>query len=848
MAKQRPRTEPKSSPKTSSIPAVPLWLRNGAPVFIGVLLLLIYFGSLILEGAPPKAPDTTAADALGQMSADYHERTGEMPLWTPAVFSGMPSYGSIIYTLSEPITKPINWIAQGNFGIRLFLFFLIAGASLYILLIRYGRSRLAAFFAASVYVFTPYFPGLIAAGHNNKIWAAALIPPLLLVTDGLIRQRSIRAFLWFTLIAAWQLWVRHPQVTYYGVMLIGCIVLADVFVQRGNWITRLRRFGIDAGLIGGGLIVAVGITALPYLPVLEFTPHSVRGSSPSVATELMRQQGAEADRSWDFATQWSMHPKETVTFVVPSYYGLWNDPRYDQRTDLEAHTYWGYMPFTQSTHYFGLIPLLLAIMVRPNRWGVIWGCIGFSVTALIIGFGDWFPPLYWLAYTFLPMFAQFRVPSMIYMLLPLSVGIIAAWALDALMEASPARPKSTKASAPAQHPREEKIAIGAAIAVGVFVLGTIALSNGWSWAIRPQERAYPPQLLNALTALRGSMITSDMLIALLLTAIVIAGVWSVSRRRVKPVIFGVILVAATIGDLWRLDYVFFDALGPSAAADPVIKPRAVDAIRADAGIDSVFRIAPVNGITEDGRYVVQNTNMYGQWSLQSVAGYHAAKLRVYDDLMTVGGLESRAILDMLNARYIIGPPNLHAPNLEKLNDGNVVAYRNTSALPRAWWVANVLSVEKPSDALAAVIDPRFDPSNEAIVMNGDHIAVTTPIPETPPEITRWGFHEIVIETQTDGPAFLVLSEVYYPRGWRATIDGESVETFQTNFVLRGIEVPPGRHTIRFAFQSEAYLWGNIITWTLFPIVVVGIIVTELLAWRNRKRREGSTTEEGTNTV
>jgi hypothetical protein len=366
--------------------------------------------------------------------------------------------------------------------------------------------------------------------------------------------------------------------------------------------------------------------------------------------------------------------------------------------------------------------------------------------------------------------------------------------------------------------------------------------------MRPEERVYPPQLLNALTALRGSLITSDMLIALLLTAIVLSGLLAVSRRRVKPIVFGVIVVAATIGDLWRLDFVFFDALGPSEKEEPVVKPRAVDAIRADAGLDSVFRVAPINGLTEDGRYVVQNTNLYGQWSLQSVSGYHAAKLRVYDDLITVGGLGSRSVLDMLNAQYFIGPPNIPDPNLVPLNTGNVVAYRNTTALPRAWWVANVLPVENPREALAAVIDPRFDPKNEAVVLNGDHITVAASIPDVAPQITRWDFHEIVIETQTDDPAFLVLSEVYYPQGWSASIDGESVETYQTNFVLRGIEVPPGQHTIRFAYQSEAYLWGSLLTWTLFPVVVVGIVVMELLAWRNRRKRTTISDEEGNDSV
>lgn len=795
---------------------------------IGLVLLAIFFGGMIVQGSAPQAPDTVAANAISNMSYEWRQAHGEMPLWTPAVFSGMPSYGSMIYTHESIPAYLIGTLSRGNLGVQLLIYFAIAGACLYALLVRYGRSPLAAFFAAIVYVFTPYLPGLVNAGHNNKLIAAALIPPLLLVTDYLLRGRSLKAFAWFALITAWQLWARHPQVTYYGFMLIGCIVIADVLAQEpGAWV-RARRLIGDAALVIGGLLLALGVVALPYLPVVQYTPESVRGGTPSAASELAAATGQEHDRSWEFATQWSMHPKELVTFAIPSFYGLWNDPRHDPRT-LEANTYWGYMPFTQSTHYFGLIPLILALMVRPDRYGLVWGCIGFSVVALFLGLGHWFPALYWPAYKALPYFAQFRVPSMIYLFLPLSVGIVGAWSLDRLMGSEP------KASRPPREPRyrrEEKIGLVVGALMTLLALAVVVFHGRWGWAMRPQEATYPAHVIVALTQLRGEMLAKDLMVGAVLTTLVVGGLLLLSRRRLHPMLFGVVLVLATLGDLWRLDFIFLDIGRPTFAQAPPTMPSEVHIIRSDAGSDTLFRIAPVSGLDERGDLSVSATNEYGLWGLQSVSGYHAAILRIYDDLRISGGLSNRPVLDMLNVRYVIGPPGLSDPTLVPVNRGGTVVYRNSSALPRAWWVQTVTSAPTRKDALARVIDPGFDPGSEAVVIGARSVPEVSR-PETTPRVTFWDFHRIVIQTDNDRQGFLVVSEVYYPHGWLATVDGQATEIFQTNYVLRGVLVPPGTHTVEFTYTSSAYTGGRILTAVLFPALIVVIAVE---TWRKRRKR------------
>ena len=203
-----------------------------------------------------------------------------------------------------------------------------------------------------------------------------------------------------------------------------------------------------------------------------------------------------------------------------------------------------------------------------------------------------------------------------------------------------------------------------------------------------------------------------------------------------------------------------------------------------------------------------------------------------DDLMIAAGLGRRPVLNMLNARYLIGPPGLTRRDLVPLNRGRTVVYRNDAALPRAWWVSEIRGVADGPQALRAVINPDFDPAREAVVLGGSGLEQPGSRPDVPPRVVEHDFHRIVIETEARQPGFLVLSEVYYPHGWKAEIDGEATSIYRTNFVLRGLSVPAGAHTITLTFDSPAYRWGRVLTWTLFPLVVL-VIIEE--TWRTRRK-------------
>ena len=852
---------------------------------VGLALIVVYFSHLIFAEGRPNAPDIAAHRGLAAESASWRfAHDGQVPLWTPYILSGMPSYGSMIYAAGgalETLDKVVAFITGGNFGLRLSLYFGVGGVCLFALMRRYGRSHFAAFFAAVLYVFTPYFIGLINAGHNNKIWAAAVLPVVLLTTDILLKERSVRALAWFALATAWQLWCNHPQVTYYTMMFVGFLIVSDAVLLDTGIIDKIKRFAGDAVLIGAGTALALAAMALPYGPVLDYTPESVRGSKPSAVVAPGNTSAGESslDRQWQFATGWSMHPKELITFMFPSFYGLWNNPEYAaeaqqaqfraqqlqqtgqlSRQDIEdyytsvakAQSYWGYMGptgstgrFTQSTYYIGLLPLLLLPFIRPKRRGLVWGSLAFSLFALLLGLGQFFGILYLPAYKLLPYFAKFRVPSMIYMVLPLSVGIAAAWAADEISQQSPTKPGARKGSS--EFGFLQKAMMGTA---GVFTLfGVVALVAGLKIKYDPASvldipQGAPQEFISAIGSVRGGLILGDLTTALVLAVLFLGAVWLLHKGRLGPRTFLAVLIAATLFDLWRMDFVFVQATPPPITANSVVKPAAVDVLEAhvETSSDTLFRVAAVTGMNRAGGFNISTglveQNDLGMWSLPNVSGYQPAKLRIYDDLIISGGLNRRSVLNMLGTRYLIGPAGLNAPGLQILgpeperNSTGHVAYLNTQALPRAWWVSDVRSVSDATTALNTVLSPRFSPEREAVVMNGQTRQYQ--VPSTPPRVTEFDFHRIAATVTAQDTAFLVFSEVFY-KHWHVTVSGVEAPIYQTNYVLRGIKVPPGTHDIVMEYQSPAYDLSYYGSRVVLVVLFLVLAVEETRRYLNRRK-------------
>ncbi len=796
--KDRSRKRKASAPRKVVAPAGAAGrLRALFPILGLLCLLLLFYSAMVFEGEEPLSADTAASSAYAQWADESLQREGRVPLWYPDILLGMPSYASFIYTPASPI----SWIHRTfnlNRGTRYVLWFLVGGACLFGLLRRWGVSRCAAFLGALTFVFTPYVLGSMDAGHSSKLMALAFAPMVFLAVDYLLERGSILS----VGLAAWaialQLWANHPQIVFYT-----CLILAPYGViwiwkdGRGRRLSRVLLIGLTLVLVG--LMIT-----LPYLPVAHYTPLSTRGA-PSV----LPGQAGSGTGDWDYATMWSFHPVELVSFLFPSFFGLAGD------------TYWGKMPFTQSTHASGLVPLLFAVLgcVVLGGWRRVF-FIAASVWILVIGFGRHVPLLFGPLYHLVPFFDRFRVPSMIYAMLPLLVAILAAFALDRVAGGG---------SAAGRGPDEGFFGI-AGIGLGVLALvGLLGLAglggglatSGWFQTAREQAAGGPgSEMLQA----RREMLFGDLARSAGLAAVAAGLAWLRLRRRVPAGAFwGVVGMLIAI-DLYTIDRAFYHPtpkprIARSMAVDPEITREILSAGRP-------VRVLPLELGYERGGIALrmQQGNAYGLDGIQSTGGYHPAGLRRVKDFVLSNAWRNPAVWSAVDVSFVTAPVDpgyatvagdlsraAEAPQIPGLTEvtrrpagrGEIRLYRNERTLGRAYVVPRARVVADPVARFAAMASPEFSPDREVLVEEA--------IPGDGPALSGWNAEATLVEYAADrvevevtgDGGYLVLADAVYP-DWRAEIDGNPADIYPANHVLRCVPVPEGRHRVTFEFRDPAH--------------------------------------------
>lgn len=750
---------------------------------------LIFLSEMVFLNRVPEASDTVARYPINKWGEDYRQRERGTAQWFPHLFSGMPSYGAYINTDQGPINTLLRTL-RVNKGIRFWIHFVLGGMTVFILLRRRKLSTVAACFGALVYGLTPYLFGLINAGHGAKITAVGYLPLVILGFEYLLTRTTWRGIFYLGVASALQLWSNHPQIVYYTWMLaLFMFVWSQLHeVSQRKWSPRM--FVARVGVIVGGIVVATLMVADPYVPVLQFQAHSTRGA-PSV---LDQSRDTERGTGWDYATQWSFHPKETVSFIYPYFYGLQNAPT----RDLKSAAYWGYMPFTQSTHYLGLLTILLAILgltlKKPDSFTLSMTVA--TAIILVIGFGKYVPVLYWPLFKFAPLFSKFRIPSMIYVLLPLTLGAVAAKGVDIVTALLAEGDKTLIGKLRIRSLAIFGTVIGATILL--LILGRPAYDAMGFFVKSGDPGRFQANVLAQLKNVRLEIFQKGMLLALFVSAGGLASLWLGWRRTLKGETVGILLLGLLVVDLWVVDREFLHLKNPGDLRRQFRATPEVEFLRQDK---SLFRILPLDDF---------NTNRYGYFGLSSVGGYRPVKLRTYQDLMDAGGLNNVSILSMLNVKYVITRRDIESEQFRRVFKGNPSVYRNTNVLPRAWMVNQVVSVSNQKASLEETLNSGFDPSTTAVVVDYRGPEPSGSGPYTV-EITLFSENEIILETSADGGRLLVLSENYYGPGWKAQVDGIQSRIYQTNHVLRSVYVPPGDHTVTFRYDTALFRVSRLVS-------------------------------------
>lgn len=761
------------------------------------LYRMIIFGEIVTTG------DDLERHPINEWRDNYIVENEDMPQWYPNLFSGMPSYGGYIYMTGD-ITKIFRNKVLFNLGMKVWFFLSLAGFGTFFLLKVLGSTITAGVLGGLITGFTPYSFGLVNAGHLNKIFAMAYVPWVIACYLLLMKRRSLKYVCIMSLITALQLWANHPQIVYYTWMIIGFHYFWSIILEYKNQSFNLKAKAYQLGIILIAVIAAFFMVSDPYKEIYKFQKHSNRG-----AKSVLDKTNETADGTdWQYATQWSFHPKEIISFVYPYFYGLQN---FSSR-DLKSAAYWGYMPFTQSTHYLGLVALILAsigaLIRKPDKTSLFFWII--TALILITGFGSHFPLLYRPFFEIFPFFSKFRIPSMIYAMLALTISILAAKGFDVLL--------STEV--------RNKYCLQKVLYVtgGVFIFSLILIifSEQLVDFRSPKDGRYNALILSQLQSLRNDLFNKGLILALFLSMSFFALYYSYYKNGITKSLFGYGIIGLVTLDLGVLNNEFINVKPKTKMHNKFLKSPVIDYLISDT---SSFRVFPADEI---------GSNKYSYWNIESIGGYRPIKLRSYQDLMDAGGFNRAHILDMLNVKYVLTNKKINNPSFSAVEDLRGI-YENKNVLPKSWIVGTIKEVESQKQSLMETMLRGFDPSRSAVVLDYEGPEFPKNVSGTVNIISKKENNiEISCESKTGG--LLVLSEIYYEPGWKAFVNGKETPIFQTNHILRSIRIPEGNSRVVFQYNSSG--WEKTRMLSRASVLLV-IILLGFSASKERKQEKKS---------
>ena len=746
-------------------------MKKYLPLLITIIPALFLY-RMIIFGEIVTANDDLARHPINEWRDKYIAENENMPQWYPNLFSGMPSYGGYIYMTGDP-TKLFRNTILFNLGLKVWFFLSLGGFGTFFLLKTLGSSSNAGVLGGLITGLTPYGFGLVNAGHLNKIFAMAYVPWVLACFLVFMKKKSLKSICVLSLITALQLWANHPQIVYYTWMIIGFYYVWSIGTEYKNKSFSLASKLYELGGVVIAIILALIMVSDPYNEVYTFQKHSNRGAK----SVLEKMEETSLGTNWNYATQWSFHPKEVISFVYPYFYGLQN---FSTR-DLKSAAYWGYMPFTQSTHYLGLIALILAsigaLLKKPDKISLFFWIT--TILILITGFGKFFPLLYKPFFELFPFFSKFRIPSMIYALLPITISILAAKGYDILVSSKGEKHIFKKAF----------YFVGGIVAVSFLFLIVSDFMIDFSSS---KDGRYNSSIQGQLRSIRYDLFNKGCFLAISVSLCFLGLYYSYVKNKISKSLFNFGVIGLIILDLGILNNEFIN-VKPKKNMDRMFKKNSIiDHLISDK---SNFRVFPADEIT---------SNKYSYWNVESIGGYRPIKLRAYQDLMDAGGFNRSHILDMLNVKYVLTRKKINNPNFIPVGDMKGI-YENKKVLPKAWIIGDLKIVESQKESLMETLMTGFNPYSSAVVLKyeGDDMPANV---NGQAIIKLKEENKIEINCQSETGGLLVLSEVYYKPGWKAFVNGVETKIYQTNHILRSVYIPSGESEVLFEYDDSR--WQN----------------------------------------
>lgn len=832
-----------------------VWKKYGLDIAAVVLFALIsfaYFVPASLDGRILFQHDASAGRGMGHEQQTYFERTGERTRWTNSVFGGMPTYQTApSYKSTDALSKVMDayhlWLPENVWYVFAYLL------GFYILLRAFDFRQELAVLGSIIWAFSSYFFIIIAAGHIWKVMALAYLPPMIAGLVLAYRGKYLWGFILTALFTAFEVKANHVQMTYYYLFVVLFMVIAYLVQAIKN--KQLLHFGKATAVCAAAACLGICMNLSNLYHTWEYSKESMRGKSELVKANTANQTNSGLER--DYITQWSYGIGETWTLLIPNAKGGASVPLSQNETAMkkadpnfiqiyqQIGQYWGEQPGTSGPVYVGAFVLMLFILALFIVKGPMkWALLAATVLSVLLSWGKNFMPLTNFFIDYMPMYAKFRTVASILVIAEFTIPLLAMLGLKKILDTPSILNKQVK-----------YVYISFGLTAGFCLLFALMPSVFFSNFVSAQEleamksipAEYQGQLIANLREMRQAIFTDDCWRSFFIIVIGTFLLLLYRANKLKKSAFVGLVIVLCLVDMWQVNKRY---LNDGMFVEKSVRDNPIEMTPTDQQILQTKEL--------DYRVLNLATSTFNEnetsYFHKSIGGYHPAKLRRYQemietyiapemeklmksifeaqgDMTKLNGDSISPVLNMLNTKFFIMP----------LQGGQTVPLKNPYAFGNAWFVDKVTYVNNANEELEmvgklnlraeAVADKKFRDVLGSSCEQDHHAQVTMKTYEP---------NQLTYEVESAKGGVLVFSENYYPE-WTATVDGKEVPVGRVNYILRAIQVKPGKHQVVLSFFPKSVDRTETVAYIAFALLVICILLG--IGLEIRQRKTGATTQD-----
>ena len=777
-------------------------------LLIFIIAALLYFHP-VLKGEKLSQSDITQHIGMAKEVNDYRITTGLEPYWAESAFSGMPTYQIGTYF-------PHDYLSYLDHLIRflprpadyLFLYFL----GFYVLLLAFKVDWKLAIMGSLAFGFSTYLMIIFGAGHNAKAHAIAYMPLVIAGVVYVFKKQYLLGFTLTGLATALEIKANHPQMTYYllfAIFILGIIELIEAIKKK-----QITQFTSQSLTIITAMLLAVGVNSTRLMATKEYSDFSTRGNTALTVNSDGTPKEVTSGLSKEYITQFSYGISETYNLLVPRYMGGGTVESLDKNSNTykyvssiaspkqaegftkQVYTYWGDQLIVEAPAYVGAVIIFLfflgifLVKGKFKHW-----LVASTVFSILMSWGKNFELLTNFFIDYVPLYNKFRAVSSFQVIAELCIPLLGILAIKEFIFSKLSKEEKLEAVKKAFY-----------VTSGLIIIGLFyAISFSTFEGLRDANYSQYEGLLDAVIADRKSLLYSDSFRSLVLISVSFSILWLFLKQHINKTKVIIVFTLLILFDLVQVNlrYVNDDDFRQARKIDKPFRASSVDLqIQKDK---SHYRVANFTGDPfQDGR-----TSYFHK----SIGGYHAAKMGRYQDLIEFHlGKQNMQVYNMLNVKYFIIPDN----------DGKEQMQQNPNNNGNAWFIKNIKYVKSANEEIKAL-----DSLNTKTTVVINEKSLTTSVSYSKEldslakiNLVKYSLNALTYDSNSTKDEFAVFSEIYYKNGWNAYIDGELKPHLNVNYVLRGLEIPAGKHSIEFRFEPKVIQTGSTISLLSYVLLLL----------------------------